>query len=224
MNTDAMVLIFSRNAFYKRLHFLALAALVLIWIANIALLFMLNFIWKNPPKPLYFAADNAGRLIQNVPLNTPNMSIEEVKAWVKQAVEASTSYDFINYRAQLQGAQNYFTSFGWSNYMKALSESGNLRALTVRKQIVIGKVFGDMKILAQGILSGTYAWKFQMPLLVTYLTPPYDGTAGTQTPNALSVTVIVARRNELEGYKGLGIVQMVAEGASEETVQQLQPS
>lgn len=219
-NNDALVLIFSRNAFYKHLHFLVLGVLALTWVVIIGLTFMLAFIWKNPPKPLYFATDDVGRLIQNVPINTPNMSPEEVEAWVKDAVIAATSYDYINYRSQLQNAQKYFTSYGWSNYMKALTLSGNLRALTARKQIVIGNVSWGMNLLAQGILGGSYAWKFQMPVLITYQTPPYDKSSNAEFSNSLNVTVVVRRLSELEGYKGMAVVQFVAEAATEETVQQ----
>lgn len=208
---DALILIFSRNAFYKRLHFLALGAFGLCVIIIVILILMLAYLLRNPPHPLYFATDNVGRLVQVVPVNTPNMSQEDVTAWAVEAVEAAFSYDFINYRAQLQDAEKYFTSYGWTKYMNALTLSGNLRALTVRKQIVLADVIGTPKITRQGLLGGSYAWMFDMPLLVTYMMPPYDGQPGdAQYSNALTVSIIVQRQKVLEGYKGLGIVQLVA--------------
>jgi len=207
-SNDALVLVLSRNAFYKRLHILALGALFL----NIVIIFLLmgtlGYLLKNPDKPLYFAADEVGRLIQIVPVNIPNMSTEKVTAWTIDAVQSAYSYDYINYHGQLQDVEKYFTNYGWSRYMSALSLSGNLRALTNRNQVVLANVVDSPKLLNEGLLAGAYAWKFVMPLLVIYSMPPYDGS--NQFSNALTVTVLVQRQPILKGDNGLGIVQLIS--------------
>jgi len=181
------------------------------------LVWILIYLLQNPNHPLYFATDDVSRLIHVVPVDTPNMSIEDVTAWSVEAVQAAYSYDYINYRDQLQKAQKYFTDYGWRRYMGALSLSGNIRGLIANKQIVIGQVIDKPKILAQGMLGGAYAWKFEMPLLVTYSTPPYDGSADAQFSNALNITVIVQRQQVLEGYKGLGVLQLISSMATQST-------
>src|SRR5262245_29433964 len=125
-SNDALVLILSRNAFYRRLYILALAATALNLVVICMLGASLGYLLKNPVRPLYFAADEVGRLIQIVPVNVPNMSTEEVTKWTVDAVQAAYSYDYINYRAQLQSVEKYFTRYGWGKYMQALSLSGNL--------------------------------------------------------------------------------------------------
>jgi intracellular multiplication protein IcmL len=212
---DALVLTFSRNVFYRRLHFLALAALALNIIVIGALVWTLVYLLKNPVKPLYFATDDVSRLVKIVPVTEPNMSLEEVTNWVSEAVEAAYSYDFTNYREQLQNAQKYFTTYGWSEYMKALSLSGNLRSLSIRKQIVQAQVINlpnnPIRKIMEGNLSSDqrqYAWKFELPVLITYSMPPYDGS--NQFQNALTVTVLVRRLPILQGYMGLGVEQMVS--------------
>jgi intracellular multiplication protein IcmL len=213
-SNDALVLIFSRNTFYKRLHILALAAFGVSILVIILLSSILIYLIKNPSKPLYFAADDVGRLIQIVPVNTLNMSQEDVTAWVEEAVEAAYSYDYVNYHSQLQNVEKYFTSYGWSKYMDALSLSGNLRALTTRKQVILAQVIGTPKV-RQGMLGGAIGWKYELLLLVTYSMPPYDGS--NQFSNALNISVVVQRQKILEGYKGLGIVQLISELASSQT-------
>ena len=213
---NALVLIFSRNAFYKRLHYLALAAFGLTLIAIAVLLALLVFLLRNPTHPLYFATDTVGRLIDIIPVDQPNMTTDEAMAWVVNAVEATYSYDYLHYRDQLQDAQKYYTNYGWSNYVRALTASNNLVALTERKMIVTAKVVEQPKVLAQGILAGAYAWRLQMPVLVSYSLPPYDEKS--KFFNALDVVMIVQRQQALQGYKGLGIVQIVgtiAEGTSQ---------
>ena len=127
-------------------------------------------------------------------------------------MQTAYSYDFVNYRAELQNAQKYFASYGWQNYMKALSASNNFLALTTRKYVVIAKVVAAPKLLVQGLLSGAYAWKFEMPVLVTYMYPPF--TAESQFQNPLIVTVIVQRQDLLQSYQGLGVLQLIANIAS----------
>ncbi|TAK74360.1 MAG: hypothetical protein EPO11_06990 [Gammaproteobacteria bacterium] len=205
---DPLSIIFARNAFYQRLHFLVLGALALSIIVNGFLVWALYFLIKNPFQPLYFATDSVGRLIQLVPVDQPNMKVEEVAAIAVEAVQAAYSYDYVNYRDQLQRAQRYFTTYGWSSYMKALTESNNLVAMTNRKQIVIAQVVGAPELVVQRILAGAYAWKFKMPVLITYWEPPYDNKS--KVVNALEVSIVLQRQPILQSYKGVGVVQLIA--------------
>lgn len=208
-NDDAMVLIFARNAFYRRLYYLALGAFGLSLIAIVFLTTVIVFLKRHPVHPLYFATDNVGRLIQIDPVSKPNLTKEEIVSWVKEAITASFSYDYINYPGQLQAAQKYFTSYGWRKYMQTLTISGNLRALMERKYVVNAQATQMPRLLREGkTKSGIYSWEYEMPLLITYLLPPYDGSV--QFTNTLKVSVIIQRQPALQGYKGLGIVQMVA--------------
>lgn len=204
---DALLLVFTRNRYYRRQYFLALGAFALSLLVIIILMGVFVFIKRNPTHPLYFATDSVGRLIQVVPVNQPNMSVDDVTNWVVEAVETTYSYDYVNFHYQLQSAQKYFTNYGWSNYIKALNASNNIVALRERRMIVITKVVDTPKILAQGILSGAYAWKFEMPILETYWLPPYDDKS--KFTNPLTVTLIVQRQPILQSYKGIGIVQII---------------
>lgn len=210
LNDDAIVMVYVRNAFYKRKYHLVLGVLFLNIVVISILIGMLIFLLQHPSRPLFFAADEIARLIQDVPVQQPNMSNDEVAAWVQKAIEATYSYDFMNYRSQLQDAQKYFTDYGWRNYMKGLTASNNLLALTQRKMVAIAKVVAPPKLVTQGPLGnlGALAWKFEMPVLVTYLSPPYDDKSKFENP--LQVSVIVQRQKILESYRGLGIIQMIS--------------
>lgn len=207
---DVIAVILQRNLFYRRQYLLAFAAFLLTLIVIFFLAWIAIFLYKNPTAPLYFATDNVSRLIKIVPVDQPNMSTDDAAAWAVEAVQKAYSYDYVNYRSQLQSAEKYFTAYGWSKYVQALAFSGNLLALTERKQIVISQVVDKPKVLAEGILNGSYAYKFQIPLLVTYWLPPYDDKPENRFSNAINVNVIVQRQNVLQGYQGLGIVQLIA--------------
>lgn len=204
---DPLILVHLRNQFYKKKYYLVLGTYVLCMIAIVILVTLLVYVVRHPTRPLYFLTDSVGRLIQEVPVTMPGMSTDAVSAWTIEAVEAAYSYDFMNYRAQLQDAQKYFTEYGWRSYMAGLTASNNLLALAERKMVFVANVVGKPKLINQGILGRAYAWKFQMPLLVNFLEPPYDKTTFS---NAYQVTVIVQRQKLLQSYKGLAILQMIA--------------
>lgn len=205
---DALVMVHLRNAFYRGKFRFALALYILSLIANAVLIGMIIYLWRHPTAPLYFPADKIGRLIEVVPLQESNMSAQDVANWAVEAVEAAYSYDFMNYHEQLQNAQKYFTDYGWRNYMKALAASNNINALTQRKFVIIARVVEPPKIINQGILGGAQSWKFEMPVLVTYLMPPFNDKSKFQNP--LVVTAVIQRQDILQSYKGLGIIQLIA--------------
>lgn len=213
-HNDALRLVFERNAFYRRLHFLVLGAFFASLCVIVLLMYTIYYLKKNPPHPYYFAADNVSRLLQIIPVNTPNMSTEDVIKWTSKAVIAAFSYDYINYHSQLQNAQKYFTPFGWSRYMAALQSSNNMIGLIQRRLIASAQIVEPPKIIAQGILGGAYAWKFEMPVLVQYV--PADNTDPNNKAfsNALIVSVVVQRQKALDGNSGLGIIQLLARQAN----------
>lgn len=206
-SSDALVLVFERNQFYRRQYLLALLAYLISLIVIVTEIGVIVYLKKNPIHPLYFATDKVGHFIQIVPKTTPNMTTEEVTAWAVEAAQAAYSYDFINYRAEFQSAQKYFTPYGWDNFLKGLQASNNMVMLKQRKVIFQAQVVEQPKIIAQGILGGAYAWKFDMPMLLFYWFPPYD--ENSRFRNALRITMVVQRQNILQSYKGLGVVQMI---------------
>lgn len=206
-DNGALALTFKRNQFYRRQYFLALGAFALTLIVISVLIGVLVFLKRNPTKPFYFATDNVGRLIKVVPVTQPNMSLNEVIEWATEAVETTYSYDYVNYHYQLQSAQKFYTNYGWTNYINALRASNNIVALQERRMVVLAHVVSKPNLLVEGLLSGAYAWKFEVPVLVTYMLPPYDEKS--KFSNALTVTVTIQRQPILQSYKGLGILQII---------------
>lgn len=218
---NALSLVFVRNEFYKKKFHFVLGIFVLNLLGVIALSCMLIYLIKNPPHPIYFVADPVGRLIQDIPVSEPNMSLEEVSAWTVEAVQSAYTYDYMNYRSQLQSAQKYFTLGGWRSYMNNLTKSNNLVALTTRSLIQMGAVVRPPQLLIQGHMGSVYAYKFQLQVLMTYWYPPYNDKSKIYNP--LLVTVIVQRRGLLESYKGLAVGQMNAELVTTSAPQEMAP-
>lgn len=213
MEDSAIAMVALRNDFYRRKYQTVLLIHLLSWLVIFILLGMIYYLHKHPRSPYFFATDNALRFFPSVPLQQPNMTDDAVIAWAGEAIESAMSYNYMNYREELQNAQKYFTDYGWHTYMQGLTQSLNLVALKERKQIVTAKLAGPGKITVEGGLGSTqaYAWKIEFPVLVTYMMPPYDNSPDRGVfQNALNVSVIVQRQDELASYKGLGIVQLIA--------------
>lgn len=208
-NDDALTLIFLRRDFYRKKFYFVLCIFILNLFSIGMLTGMLYYLMKHPSHPWYFIADPVGRLLREVPVSEPNMTLEEVTAWAVEGVQSAYTYDYMNYRAELSRAQRYFTDYGWRNYMNGLTASNNLVALQQRKFIQFGTVVQLPQLDIQGHMGNTYAYKFRIPVLMTYWYPPYDDKSKFYNP--LMVTVTIQRRSLFNSYKGLGIAQMNAE-------------
>src|SRR5690349_4673428 len=114
---EALIMVQLRNAFYKKKFYLLLGIFCLSLMVMFILGSVLVYLIKNPTRPVYFVADSVGRLMYEVPLFQPNMSLENVTAWTVEAVEATYTYNYINFRSQLQDSEKYFTRYGWQEYM-----------------------------------------------------------------------------------------------------------
>lgn len=201
-----------RNAFYRQGFYRMLGLCVTVFLVDLMLVGLFCHIRHHPVMPVYFPADTAGNLIQEVPLDAPVMPVEAVGAWAARAVTAAYSFDFVNYHAQLQNAQAWFSLPGWEEFMRGLERSNNLGAFAQRKLIGIAKVTAAPRLLKVGLMGdGRLAWKFEMPVLMEYRMPPFDARSVYYNP--LKVTVVIRREDVLQARQGLGIVQMNAASA-----------
>jgi intracellular multiplication protein IcmL len=202
---DAMEAVALRNKFYKDNSSRVMAILMLSMLINIALVTLIYYMFMNPPQPRYFATSINGRITPLFPLNEPNQSDAAVLQWATTAGIAAFSYNFVNYRTELQAASGFFTPKGWSQFMKALQDSNNLDAIRAKKLIVSAVAKRAPIILEKGILGGKYAWRIQLPLLITYQSP----SEFSQTEDVVRLTV--TRVSTLNSPRGIGITQFVVE-------------
>lgn len=203
MAEDAIAAVALRNNFYKDSQRKVLTALMLSILVNFILGSVLTYIMTHPPMPKYFATSINGRITPLYPLNEPNQSDSAVLQWANQAAIAAFTYNFVNYRSELQAASGFFTPGGWREYSTALQQSNNLEAVKAKKLIVSAVATRAPIILEKGILSGRYSWRVQMPMLVTYQ------SASEFTQENYIVTMLIQRVSTLNSYRGIGISQFV---------------
>jgi intracellular multiplication protein IcmL len=203
MAEDALAAVTLRNNFYRDGQRKMMLILLISVIANLILGAMLVYIIKHPPQPKYFATSINGRITPLFALNEPNQSDSAILQWANQAAIAAFTYNFVNYRAELQASSGFFTSEGWTQFLEALQESNNLEAVKAKKLIVSAVATRAPIILQKGMLNDRYAWRVQMPILVTYQ------SASEFTQQNSVVTMLITRVSTLNSPRGIGIAQFV---------------
>lgn len=208
MAEDALTVVTLRNKFYKDSQHKVMLALLVAVIVNFVLASMLIYMITHPPAPRYFATSISGRITPLFPLSEPNQSDSAVLQWANQAAIASFTYNFVNYRDELQASSGFFTAEGWDQFLNALQQSNNLDAVKAKKLIVSAVATRAPIILQKGVLNGNFSWRVQMPILVTY----QSASEFTQQNNV--VTMLITRVSTLNSPRGIGISQFVVGPAS----------
>lgn len=195
MTNDALQTVNLRNNFYRDNYRKVVTVLLVLALALCALLAVVYYLISHPPKPTYFATTSDGRIIPLVPLNEPHVDKTALLQFASEAAMNAYTFDFINYRKNLQDSQQYFTDHGWQGFIKDIQT--NLEAVKQKQLIVQAVPGGAPVIVQQGLIGYTYAWKVQMPLLVTY-------TSSSQTfNNSLIVTMLITRVSTLDTPRGI---------------------
>lgn len=202
MAGDALELVRLRNNFYRDNYRKVVGALLVALIAIVALVGAVVYLVMNRPSPTYFATTDSGRIIPLVPLGRPMVNDNSLLVWASNAAVSAYTFDFLHYRQQLQSIDKYFTTAGYHDYIQKLNTSGNLDSV-IKKKIIVSAIPGGTPVIQnQGVLDGRYAWRIQMPLLVTY------HTGGQQFNNTLMVSMLVVRVSTTQNPEGIAIAQI----------------
>lgn len=179
--------------------------MIIMGIALIASIFANVMLATRKPDIKYFATNANGGLLRMVALNQPISSRSDVLSWATSAITQAYTYDFANFRKQFQESSNLFTTSGWEGFLQALDESGNLKSVQTNKFVTTVVPKSAPVIVGTGYVEGRYAWKIEIPIIVTYQ------SATKRVSQNLLVQAVIVRRSELEHPKGLGIAQIVAQ-------------
>lgn len=208
MAEEALTEVSLNHKFYRdgqqKLMFALLITVIVIFVMG----FMLTYIITHPPEPKYFATSINGRITPLTALTEPNQSDSAVLQWANQAAIAAFTYNFVNYRDELEASSAFFTTEGWQQFMEALQQSNNLEQVKAKKLIVSAVATRAPIILQKGVLSDRFSWRVQMPILVTY----QSASEFYQQNNV--VTMLITRISTLDSPRGIGISQFVVGAVS----------
>ncbi len=220
-NAVAMILLGQRYAndrlyFISRIITLLFVALLISAVGNIAML-------PNPPRYRYIPVSTSGLVLPQVPLTRANHDDQYVVEWTIDAVTRLYSFDFLNYRVQLQDAQKNLTATGWDSFQASLKESNNFEAILGNNFVLTAVPTGAGRVTRQGVeeykidgrMQDIYTWTVEFPMLITYRASSgmKNGvkTEGRVISDPQNMTVTVTRVGVFLNHTGLGIRAIVGE-------------
>lgn len=202
MADDAVELVRLRNNFYRDNYRKLLTALLGAFVAIVLLVLMIVYLIMQRPAPVYFAMSANGRIEKLYPLSEPVVTAQSLLQFASEAAMSAYTFNFIDYRKQFMDSKQYFTDEGWNGFLQSLKDSGNLDAVKTRQLIVNAVPGGAPVVVQEGVLNGRYAWRVQMPLLVTY-------RSSSQTyHNSWMVTLLIERVSSVTYPRGIAISQI----------------
>lgn len=211
MVNDALETIQLRNVFYRDNFRRSVVALIISLALNVVLALAVSYLYTSRPEPRYFATSPDGRITTLQPLAQPVYSQSTIMTFATNAAVAAFSYDFVNYRSQLENLSTYFTADGWSSFTSSVKSSLNLETVITKKLVSTAVATGAPVLIKKGVLNGRYVWKVQLPVLVTYQ------SASTAIRSSYVITMMVSRVDVLRDPKGISITQFVASVGSANT-------
>lgn len=193
---------FYRDNYRRIMYFTFL--LIFIIIGQIGFIFFLH---ATRTEPTYYATTHTGTQIRLSPRNEPNLTTAALLDWVANAAVSSYSFNFVNWNEALTSVRAYYTPSGYQNFMAALKASNTLQDVRSKKLVVSAVITGTPVILQEGLVNGSYTWRIQLPMLLSYQ------SASEVIKQNITMTMLVTRVPTLESEKGVGIAQLiVAEG------------
>jgi len=207
MADNALELVRLRNNFYRDNYRRSVIVLLLSMLMNFLLAAAVYYLYITKPQPIYFATNENGSLLQMIPLDQPYITDDQLLRWAVEACTAAYSFNFLDYRNNLQQARKYFTEAGFDSYVKALEQSGNLATVEDKRLVVKAYLTDNPVIVSRGTLGGQsrYVWQVEVPMVVRYV------SAGAELKQPVLVKLLVGRVSTLDSVSGVAIAQFVVE-------------
>lgn len=205
MTDESLELVRLRNNFYRDNYRRVMKLLLIMSCALVILVLTMAYLFTHRPEPKYFATTQTGRVLELVPLSTPMLSTEALLNWASQVAMGTYTYNFANYRQKLQQQEVNFTSDAWQQFLSQQKISGNIEAVEQRKINVSAVASGAPVIVNQGMLNGRYAWKVQVPLLVSFV------SASEPYQRNYLVTMVIVRISTVDNQNGVAVAQFIVE-------------
>lgn len=124
---------------------------------------------------------------------------ESVREWTSRALVQAFSFDFANYRRQMNEMESLFTPDGYKGYLESLERSKIRDYVKSENYVVTGIVTDVPAIVRKGVSDGRFTWVLRVPLIVKYQ------AGGSEIQQNLLATVIAVRVPRTESPSGIAI-------------------
>lgn len=190
------------NDFYRRNYSKILISAMGVIGFLILLVLLVLYQMYSRPLPVFVAYTPKGDKMRLTEFTEPNLLPDTIIRWASKAATIGYTFDFVNYKKQIDAVKPYFTSDGWVDYQNSLVAL--LNTIVQNQLFVNGVVSGPAVISNQGPLPGKgYSWRVQIPFLVTYQ------SANTSSQQRFYVVITIVRVPTSINPQGIGIDQFL---------------
>lgn len=142
------------------------------------------------------------------PEDNPMLTDVAIQDFAKQAVLSSYSYDYINWRTQIENATTrYYTADGRASFNKAIRASGSLDYIIRNNLIMKSMAISSPQIEEKGLdNSGTPYWIVRMPITTEFYT---GASKPADSQSFVAQVKVVTTKRDAFNPKGLGVYSMI---------------
>lgn len=196
--------VIARNESLYSIYRKVLTLVIIIFIATGINVWSLFFFSAQKTPPAYIPVNSDNRLIELVPLNKPNVSSGAASQLALKAIQAVNTYDYINWKTQLQGASVYFTPRGWADYLNLFTATKTMDTVLAQRAIVSVEPTGNPTVVQNQVGSnGVYFWQIKIPIKVSYKSH-VDSLSGVMEQRGI-VTMYIVRVPTTQAPDGIAV-------------------
>lgn len=186
-NQEQLVAVEQKKYIYDK--YVYILTLLLLLVALGVGIFGLLFFLKAAafPPPTYFQATDLEQLIQEAPLDQPEIQETVLLNWLIGAMMDAHTFNFINYASVMNEAIIHFTPEGYASYKAILTDKKIIEEVVKNKYVLKASATDAPQILLEKPFANRYMWKIKMPMKFRYQNVNQDES----TP--IAITVIVMR-------------------------------
>jgi len=203
-----------RDDFYREGYYKAITVGGILIIAIAMLVSVSLYLYLSKPAPVFFKTGDDFRILPAVPVNKPYISQPDLIQWVSDVLPSILTFDFINYKTQLNSVIPFFTVNGWKNYSELLKQYIDYNTLVSQKLFVNAEPAGAPFIVNQGPLQPArtiWAWLIRMPINLR------TGSVVTGRTDPLVIEALIVRVPTLNNLSGIAIEQLnITKGAGDQ--------
>lgn len=146
-----------------------------------------------------------GKLFPTLPLDQPGITTADMLQWAVEAVNTAYSFNFVDYRKVLLDVRGYFTKTGYQHYLKALTDSNTIQAVTTNKFVVsVTPTSAPIILREKPTPEGYYAWQISLPVDVNFQ------SSIKESMQHLVLTMTIVRVPFSESPDGIAIASFMA--------------
>ncbi|WP_234625043.1 DotI/IcmL family type IV secretion protein (plasmid) [Agrobacterium rosae] len=157
----------------KSLRLVLVALAITLFMSLVLNVFSLYALRNWFPIKQFVWTQDARAVCEAITLDQPNVSDARVRNMAADAAIELNSYDYLNWRRQIQNAMNaYLTTNAQRAYSTALSGSNTIKRVE-QGYYTVSALLGNKppRIAETGMLDGRFYWKVEVPLVIYYRTP-----------------------------------------------------